>query len=207
MLSVRAGDCWARRHRAAKAWLIREGRTVLPDRERPRPWFIGVACTGTGATGTWTAEAVPNPPAAGDTRGGASGSVLSVGVVRQHQVAQRWLENNRGDSHTGRQSAGGNRLRHGEERTLFWIPEEQFDALLHAEGRLDAAQPTQCFVNFRVNMSLSLFFLLQQGRERVTRAVEAGANGRFGGFEHQGDLHGGKFLDCGQQQHFAFPGR
>jgi hypothetical protein len=47
------------------------GSTPRPDLDRPRPWFTGVACTGTGSTGTCTAEAVPNPPAAGATTRGA----------------------------------------------------------------------------------------------------------------------------------------
>jgi hypothetical protein len=57
------------------------GSTPRPDLDRPRPWLTGVGCTGTGSTGTCTAEAVPNPPADGaTTRGGpATGTLWAVG--------------------------------------------------------------------------------------------------------------------------------
>jgi hypothetical protein len=56
------------------------GSRVRPDLEsdldRPRPWLTGVGCTGTGSTGTCTAEAVPNPPgAAGSIRGALAAGV------------------------------------------------------------------------------------------------------------------------------------
>jgi hypothetical protein len=57
------------------------GSTARPDLDRPRPWLTGVGCTGTGSTGTCTAEAVPNPPAAGAiTRGvPATGMLWAAG--------------------------------------------------------------------------------------------------------------------------------
>ena len=48
------------------------GSTARPDLDRPRPWLTGVGCTGTGSTGTCTAEAVPNPP---DRRGDHARSI------------------------------------------------------------------------------------------------------------------------------------
>jgi hypothetical protein len=52
------------------------GSTALPDLDRPRPWVTGVGCTGTGSTGTCTADAVPKPPETGATIRG----VLAAGI-------------------------------------------------------------------------------------------------------------------------------
>ncbi len=70
------------------------GSTARPDLDRPRPWLTGVGCTGTGSTGTCTAEAVPNPPAAGATTRGAAGhrDALLGGMVVKHQVAQTRIQ-------------------------------------------------------------------------------------------------------------------
>jgi hypothetical protein len=56
------------------------GSTPRPDLDRPRPWLTGVGWTGTGSTGTCTAEAVPNPPVAGaTTRAGPATGTLCTG--------------------------------------------------------------------------------------------------------------------------------
>src|ERR1700677_2507692 len=54
------------------------GSTPRPDLDRPRPWLTGVGCTGTGSTGTCTAEAVPNPPDAGATTRGAGAPATGI---------------------------------------------------------------------------------------------------------------------------------
>ena len=64
------GVAWGAATPRGKGARLPLGSTARPDLDRPRPWLTGVGCTGTGSTGTWTAEAVPNPPETGATTRG-----------------------------------------------------------------------------------------------------------------------------------------
>src|ERR1700722_8922943 len=77
-------------------------------------------------------------------------STLRAGVLVEHQVSEHRTQGDCGETYTRSQGAGGNGVHDGKREPGTPVLQPQVYSLSQTGGGLDASQPAQCVVDFRL---------------------------------------------------------